>query len=112
MIIIEKLDNNIDLVSFNSLESLNSSVAEEIKSELGRLFDVPNARIVLDLEGIKYIDSSGFGCFLSTLRIASNNYGILKICNIEPDVLSLFKTLQLHTIIDLYEDLDSCLSSF
>jgi len=112
MIIIEKLDNNIDRVSFNSLESLNSSVAEEIKSELGRLFDVPNARIVLDLEGIKYIDSSGFGCFLSTLRVASNNYGKLKICNIEPGVLSLFKTLQLHTIIDLYEDLDSCLSSF
>lgn len=112
MIIVEKLDNNIDHVCFNSLENLNSSVAEDIKSELGRLFDVPNARIVLDLVGVKYIDSSGFGCFLSTLRLARNNYGKLKICNIEPDVLSLFKTLQLHTIIELYEDLDSCLSSF
>jgi anti-anti-sigma factor len=112
MIIVEKLDNNIDRVSFNRLENLNSSVAEDIKSELGKLFDVPNARIVVDLEGIKYIDSSGFGCFLSTLRAARNNYGKLKIYNIEPSVLSLFRTLQLHTIIDLYEDLDSCLSSF
>ena len=112
MIIVEKLDNNIDHVSFNRLENLNATVAEEIKSELGRLFDVPNARIMVDLEGIKYIDSSGFGCFLSTMRAARNNYGELKICNIDPDVFSLFRTLQLHTIMDLYEDLDSCLSSF
>lgn len=112
MIIIEKLDNNIDRISFNRLEKLNAPVADDIKSELVRLFDVPNARIVIDLAGIKYIDSSGFGCFLTTLKAARNNYGTLKICNIDPEVFTVFKTLQLHTIMDLYDDLDSCLGSF
>ncbi|HDZ41701.1 MAG TPA: anti-sigma factor antagonist [Bacteroidetes bacterium] len=112
MLTIEKLDNNIDRVSFNRLEKLNAPVADDIKSELIRMFDAPNAKIVIDLDGIKYIDSSGFGCFLTAMKAARNNYGKLKICNIEPEVLTVFKTLQLHTIIDLYDDLDSCLNSF
>ena len=112
MITIEKLDNNIDLVSFNTLEKLNATVSEDVKSELGRLFEVPNAQIVVDLEGIKYIDSSGFGCFLTTMKAARNNYGKFKICNIDPDLYAVFKTLQLHTILDLYDDLGSCLNSF
>ncbi|MDT8401539.1 MAG: STAS domain-containing protein [Bacteroidales bacterium] len=112
MLIIEKLDNNIDRVSFNRLDKINAPVADDIKSDLSRLFDVPNAKIIIDLHGIKYIDSSGFGCFLTTLKAARNNYGKLKICNIEPGVLAVFKTLQLHTIIDLCDDLDSCLNSF
>ncbi len=112
MITVEKLDNNIDLVSFNTLEKLDATVSEDVKSELSRLFDIPNAKIVVNLEGIKYIDSSGFGCFLTTVKAARNNYGKFKICNIDPDVFTIFKTLQLHIILDLYDDLDSCLNSF
>ncbi|MFO7850984.1 MAG: STAS domain-containing protein [Bacteroidota bacterium] len=112
MIIVEKLDNNIDHVSFNKLEKLNALVADDIRIELIKLFDVPNSRVIIDLAGVKYIDSSGFGCFLNAMKAARNNYGTLKICNIDPKVLSIFNALQLHSILDLHDDLDSCINSF
>jgi anti-anti-sigma factor len=112
MITINKLDNNIDQVTFNNLEKFNALVADEVRNELKTLFEAPNSRVVIDLVGIKYIDSSGFGCFLATMKTARNNYGTLKLCNIIPDIKSMFMSLQLHTVFELYDDLESCLSSF
>jgi len=112
MIIIEKLENNIDHVSFSKLEKLDSMIADDVKNELLKLFDIPNSKVILDLKDVKYIDSSGFGCFLTSMKAARNNYGKLKICNIDPVILTLFRTLHLHTIIDLREDIDSCINSF
>jgi len=112
MVIVEKLDNNVDHVSFYELNKLNATVADDIRSELVRMFDVPNAKVVIDLKGVEYIDSTGFGCFLTAMKTARNNYGKLKICNIEPRVLDLFKALQLHTVLELHEDLESCINSF
>ena len=42
-------------------------------------------------QGINFIDSSGFGVFLSALKAANNNYGQFKICNVDEDVMELFK---------------------
>ena len=112
MIIVEKLENNIERVSFNNLIHFNALVADRISNELSKLFEVPNSKVIIDLEGIKYIDSSGFGCFLTAMKSARNNYGKLKICNIDPEVLAVFNTLQLNSVLDLYIDLKSCLDSF
>ena len=112
MIIVDKLENNIDHVSFANLEKLDALVADDIRAELNKLFEVPNAKVVIDLQGVKYIDSSGFGCFLTTMKAARNNYGTLKICNIDTGVLPLFRSLQLHTVLDLQDDLTSCIDSF
>ena len=107
-----KLDNNIELVRFEGIDKFNALVADEAREILTRYFDTPNSKVIIDLGGIKYIDSSGFGCFLTTMKAARNNYGILKICSINPDVRSLFHSLQLHTIFELYDSLDSCIASF
>ncbi len=112
MVTVDKLENNIDHVSFNNLDKFDVLVAEDIRAELNKLFEVPNTKVIIDLKGVKYVDSSGFGCFLNTMKAARNNYGTLKICNIEPDVLSLFRSLQLHTVLDLQDDLASCINSF
>ncbi len=112
MVTVNKLENNIDHVSFINLDKFDVLVADDIRTELNKLFEVPNAKVIIDLKGVKYIDSSGFGCFLNTMKAARNNYGTLKICNIEPGVLSLFRSLQLHTILDLQDDMTSCINSF
>ena len=112
MITVRKLENNIDHVTFEGMEKFNASVADEVSAELTHMFDAPNSRVILDLGAIKYIDSSGFGCFLNTMKTARNNYGMLKFCNIRPDVKSLFMSLQLHTVLELHDDLESCLRSF
>jgi len=111
MLKIEKVDN-IEIAAFEDVQKFNALITEKVKEELATLFAKPNTRLILNLEGVNYIDSSGFGVFLSVMKMANNNYGFFKICNIAPEVMELFKLLQLHNIFDIYEDLDDCIKSF
>ena len=111
MLKIEKVDN-IVIAKFEDVEKFNALITEKVKEELVQLFEKPNTRLILNLDGVNYVDSSGFGVFLSVMKMANNNYGFFKICNISPEVMELFKLLQLHNIFDIFEDLDDCIKSF
>jgi anti-sigma B factor antagonist len=110
MVNFEKRDH-IDYVTF-SIEKINALIADEIRDQIVKLFDNANAKVVIDLKGINYIDSSGFGCFLSLFRVARDNYGTLKFTNPEPQIKALFETLNLHTVFEIYNETDSCIRSF
>jgi anti-anti-sigma factor len=110
MINIEKKDK-IDVISF-SVNRINALITDEIRDGINKVFDKSNSKVIIDLKGVEYIDSSGFGCFLSVMKTARNSYGILKFANPEPNVTELFQTLHLHTVFQIYDDMDSCIRSF
>jgi anti-anti-sigma factor len=110
MINIEKKDK-IDIISF-SVNKINSLIIDEIREGILKVFDNSNSKVIIDLKGVEYVDSSGFGCFLSVMKAAKNNYGVLKFANPEPGISELFETLHLHTVFQIYTDIDSCMRSF
>lgn len=109
MVNIERQDK-IDVITF-SIDKINALVTDEIRTEINRVFEPMNAKVIIDLSGIKYIDSSGFGCLLSILKNARNNYGVLKFASPEPQVLQTLQLLNLHTVFDIYENLETCRQS-
>jgi anti-anti-sigma factor len=110
MVNIEKKDR-IDIVSF-SVNKINALIVDEIRDQISKVFDTSNSRVIINLSGVHYIDSSGFGCFLQIMKTARNNYGILKFAQPEPAIMELFHTLHLHTVFQIYDDVDSCMDSF
>ncbi len=106
-------ENDIVLASFDKdVKKFNALITEEVKQELSALYERPNLKLILDLTGISYIDSTGFGVFLSLMKKANNNYGSFKICGLSPDVQELFELLQLHQIFDICKSSRECLESF
>jgi anti-anti-sigma factor len=110
MINVEKKDK-IDIISF-SVNNINALITDEIREGITKVIANSNPKIIIDLRGIEYIDSSGFGCFLSVMKAARSNYGVLKFANPEPRVMELFQTLHLHTVFQIYHDMDTCVKSF
>lgn len=110
MINIEKR-NKVDIISFN-VDKINALIADELKNEIIRVLDNSNPKVILDLKGVQYIDSTGFGCFLSVHKTARNNFGSVKFACPEPSVLNLFVTLNLNTIFEIFEDIEECIRSF
>jgi anti-sigma B factor antagonist len=110
MINIERRDQ-IDIVTFNT-NKINALISDEIRDEISRVFNNPNSLLIIDLKGVEYIDSSGFGCFLSIMKTARSNYGTLKFVNPDPHLMDLFHTLHLHTVFDIYNNFDECIRSF
>jgi len=110
MINIEKKDK-IDIISFD-VSNINALITDEVNEAISRIFDTSNSKVIINLSGVNYIDSTGFGCFLSIMRTARNNYGELKFAQPEPPIMELFRTLHLHTVFQIYDDMDSCMRSF
>ena len=104
--------NEVVVVRLRDSDCLNARIAEAVKEELAELFSTPNVRMIFDLKGITFIDSSGFSVFLSALKAANKNYGQFKLCNVTGEVMEFFELLQLHHVLEIYDQLDSCLSSF
>lgn len=109
MISIEKRDK-IDVINF-TVDKINALVTEDLRDEIGKVFQNGSNKVVINLAGVKYIDSSGFGCLLSIMKTARNNYCSIKFASPEPGVMEVLKTLNLHTVFDIYEDLDECVRS-
>jgi anti-sigma B factor antagonist len=109
MINIEKRDK-VDIISF-TVNKIDAMITDDIRESINKVFDNSNSKVIIDLKGVEYIDSSGFGCFLSAMRAARNSYGILKFVNPEPRIMELFEALHLHTVFQIYNDLDTCIST-
>ena len=103
---------DIIVVRFNNVNRFNALIAEPVKEQLKEYYNKPKTKLILDLESIDFIDSTGFGVFLSIMKTANNNYGFFKICNINSEVMELFKLLQLHNVFEIYNTLDDCVDSF
>lgn len=110
MIKTDKRDK-IDIISF-TVNKINALITEDIREEINRMSSAPSARIIIDLKGVEYIDSSGFSLFLSVMKSVRNNYGILKFANPDPRVMEVLRMLHLDTVFMIFDDLDACVRSF
>ncbi|MDK2978156.1 MAG: anti-sigma factor antagonist [Bacteroidales bacterium] len=104
--------NGVEILSFDNINKLNILIAQTLKEEVAQYLTKANTKLILNLDGIEYVDSSGFGALLSILRNAKNNDSQFKICNVSPDVMELVKLLQLHNVFDICDNIDECLNSF
>lgn len=111
MIKVEK-NNGVLIARFTDEDRFNALIAEPVKEMLIGYFTKPGTKLIINLEGIKFIDSSGFGVFLSLMKAANNNNGALKICNLKSDVKELFQVLQLHNVFDICDTVEECIASF
>jgi len=104
--------NDVLVISFDGIDKLNVVINQEIKQELARIEFKPNAKYLLDLEPIKYVDSTGFGVLLSVLRSCKNHESSLKVCNINDKVRDLMKLLQLQNVFELYDTREEALEAY
>ena len=107
-----RIINEVHVVHLKDSNRLSSAIADEIKPQLLGFFGRPGTSLVFDMEGITYIDSTGFSLLLQTLREANNHHGTLKICNAGKEVMQLFSLLQLHHVFEIYTSLEECIESF
>lgn len=112
MICSEKREKSIELIRFPGRDRIDATISGELADAILVFFELPGAKIILDFTGISYIDSSGFGALLKALKAARNNYGILKLCSIDPGLMKLFTTLHFHTLFEIHDNPELSIASF
>jgi anti-sigma B factor antagonist len=68
--------------------------------------------ILLNLENISYIDSSGIGELVSAFTSVKNSGGELKLLNLTKKVHDLLQITKLYTVFDIWDSEASAVSAF
>lgn len=65
-----------------------------------------NQRVVLDMQALQFVDSSGLGTLLSCLRVMNNKQGVLQLVGMTKPVRALFELVRMHRIFPIFNTLD------
>jgi anti-sigma B factor antagonist len=68
--------------------------------------------ILVNLEDVNYIDSSGLGELVSAYTTARNQSARLKLLKLTKKVHDLLQLTKLYTVFDIYDDEASAIGSF
>ncbi|WP_028997646.1 STAS domain-containing protein [Azohydromonas australica] len=74
------------------------------------LKDTPTARLVLDLQAVKMIDSSGLGVLVSVLKSMGGRGGIA-VAGASAAVQSVFKLTRLDRVFPMHDSVDAALAA-
>ena len=77
-----------------------------------RLVDEGKQKVLLNLGGVNYIDSSGIGELVSSYTAINKDGGQLKLLNLTQKLQDLLTITKLLTVFDVYESESEALSSF
>ena len=83
-----------------TIETTNASGLEET---LARIVDEQCYRIVVDLGGVTYISSAGWGIFISEIKRIRRNGGDIKLAAMSPEVREVFDLLEFGNILKPFE---------
>ncbi len=94
------------LLSFRSLKRINILNYEFVRDTLVRILDRTGKKeIVIDLDGIYFIDSAGFGMILEVIKLSDFKDKKIFFCNISSELTELIELMKLQHLFVPYEQL-------
>lgn len=69
-------------------------------------------KVVIDLGGVDWMNSTGLGILISSLTTMRNNDGDLKLANVTEKIESLLTITKLVTVFETYDSTNEAIGSF
>ncbi|MFC1475542.1 STAS domain-containing protein [Candidatus Zixiibacteriota bacterium] len=96
-----RIDGVVDTMTAGDLDQVISSLITR-----GRY------RLVIDLAGVEYISSAGWGVFVSHLREIREHAGDIKLARMIPEVQEIYELLEFDGLLPFFDGLDPAVADF
>ena len=83
-----------------------------LRDAIRKLSGEGKKKLLLNLGGVNYVDSSGIGELIANYTTVSRQGGQLKLLNLTDRIQNLLVITKLLTVFDVYEDEETALKSF
>ena len=93
--------NEVYRISFYKTRRVNTLIAESLKDELSQYVSIPGREVILSMEGINFIDSSGFEAIMSVVDSARKHESRFRISDVSQEVYELLKLMKLKIFFEI-----------
>jgi len=83
-----------------------------LRDAIHQALDAGAKHILINLDDVTTIDSSGVGELVSSYTTVTNRGSKLKLANLPPKVADILQITQLITVFDVYEDEEEAIAAF
>ena len=91
--------------------SVDIYTSSELRGELKVALDKQAPRIVVDMAGVTFVDSSGLATLIEALQRMGSYEGVLRLCNLSKAVLGVFELANLDTIFEIRPSREAALEA-
>ena len=98
----------VDLNGKITLGENTGILREEFKSLLSQ----GTKSILLNMQGVSYVDSAGLGELVRAYTTATNEGGAVKLLHLQGKMKDLMQITKLHTVFPTFDDEHAAVSSF
>jgi anti-sigma B factor antagonist len=83
-----------------------------LREKLKNVISMGIQKVLIDMDSVPYIDSTGVGFLVSTHTSLTNDGGQLKLLKVKPKILEVFKIMNLHSVFEIFDDEEPAMKSF
>ncbi|MDI6767201.1 MAG: STAS domain-containing protein [Bacteroidota bacterium] len=107
----EKMDSEVAILTLKG-DLLGEPDTANLRDKIRSLVNDEVKKVVIDLGGVNYMNSSGLGTLIAGLTTMRNAEGELRLSRVGKKVQNLFVITQLVKVFDTYETVDRAIASF
>lgn len=85
--------------------------AGQINDKINNYIDQGKKRIIIDLDKVEWMNSSGLGILIGAIQTLKNNDGSLCLVNVSDRIRELLKITKLLNVFDIKADIESAITS-
>jgi anti-sigma B factor antagonist len=85
--------------------------ATEINDKINQLIDEEKLKIIIDLDGVEWMNSSGLGILIGAVTLLKNNNGDLRLINVSDRIKNLLKITKLQTVFEVCQNFEEAAAS-
>lgn len=105
-------DEAVGVTVLNLKGELDLYEAQEFKAQIKLLIEEGVRKMIVNMNDLKYIDSSGIGALISGLQQMYKSGGKFKLSAISKDVKRSFDLANLSRLFEIHRSKDEALKSF
>lgn len=111
MEIVERTVNDVTVLDLKGKMTLGEG-DELLKDKINSLLAAGKKKLLLNLEGVPYIDSAGLGEVVRTYTTVSRQSGSLKLLNLTKRIEDLLSITKLLTVFDTFDSEAEAVKSY
>jgi anti-anti-sigma factor len=90
-------------------KKLDTSIAPDLKSEFVKLNAEGITNLILDLNNVKYTDSSGLSSILIANRLCNSSNGLLILTSLQDHVMKLISISKLESVLNILPSVEEAI---